>query len=189
MRILSVRAELLNHLGAHAEAVSEAEQAASIAQEIGLRDDYARALLPLADARLALGNLDAADNAYRQALAIWQDLNLVNMMPQPRVGLARVALARGDLSQAVEYVAQIIGQRPEEMPEDADELLPVALTCYQVLHTAGDVRAAPFLRATFAALQTRAGRIDDPELRRSFLERVASHRSIVEAYQTLTSNT
>ena len=88
----------------------------------------------------------------------------------------------------MENVAQIIGQRPEELPEDADELLPVALTCYQVLQAAGDTRAAPFLRATFAALQTRAARIDDPELRRSFLERVASHRSIVEAYQTLTSN-
>jgi adenylate cyclase len=186
--ILALRAEHLNLVGAHAEAISEAEQAAGIAQEIGSRDDYARALLPLADAQTALGNLDAADDAYRQALAIWQDLDLANMMPQPRAGLARIALVRGDMPQALEYAAQITGQRPEQMPEDADELLPVALTCYQVLQAAGDARAAALLRAAYIALQTRAARIDDPELRRSFLDRVVSHRSIVEAYQALTSD-
>ena len=42
--------------------------------------------------------------------------------------------------------------------------------------------------AAYAALQTRAGRIDDPELQDSFLNRVATHRSIVDAYEALASD-
>jgi hypothetical protein len=57
--------------------------------------------------------------------------------------------------------------------------LRIYLTCYRVLQANADPRAEEILCTAHNLLQERAAKIDDEELRRSYLENVAAHREIV----------
>lgn len=57
------------------------------------------------------------------------------------------------------------------------------LICYNVLRADEDPRAGEILDVAYHLLQERANKIDDLELRRSFLENVPYHREIVEAFR------
>jgi predicted ATPase len=60
----------------------------------------------------------------------------------------------------------------------------VSLICYRVLLAVGDPLAPEILAAAHALLQERAARIDDENLRRSFMESMPSHREITRAFAT-----
>ncbi|MCX7682073.1 MAG: hypothetical protein N2508_08955, partial [Anaerolineae bacterium] len=55
----------------------------------------------------------------------------------------------------------------------------VYLTCYRVLRAARRPEAGAVLETAYRALQERADKIPEEELRRSFLENVASHAQVV----------
>jgi hypothetical protein len=65
----------------------------------------------------------------------------------------------------------------------AEEPLRVYLTCYRVLRAVDDPRSGELLDAAYRLIQERARKIDDEELRRSYLENVASHREIVAEWE------
>ena len=98
-------------------------------------------------------------------------------------GLARIALARADLSQAQAYAEELIA-------EFADETFPNQgmaeefLTCYRVLHTVQDPRADQLLSTIYSQLQASAAQISDEQRRRSFLENVPAHRAILAAWSS-----
>jgi len=98
--------------------------------------------------------------------------------------LAGLCLAREDLSQASAHVEEILGYLETGPIEGTDDPIWVSLICYRVLLANGDPRAPPILATAHALLQERAARIDDENLRRSFMERVPSHREIVRAFAT-----
>ena len=57
------------------------------------------------------------------------------------------------------------------------------LSCYRVLSAGQDERARSLLHTAYHMLQERAGKLEDLALRRSFLNKVAAHREIVEAWK------
>ena len=66
---------------------------------------------------------------------------------------------------------------------DVEIPMDVYLTYWQVLQTKQDPRARQVLSQAHSLLQARAARISDPDLRRTFLENIAAHRQIVQAWQ------
>lgn len=116
---------------------------------------------------------------------------------EPRAGLARIALAIGDETRAVALVDAVLASleaHPHASPilsprsDDfgiriwggADEPFRVLLTCWRVLHSAGDARAAGLLAQARALLDAYASHIADAPLRQSFLTLVAVHRDILD---------
>jgi tetratricopeptide (TPR) repeat protein len=167
-----------------------------IAQETDEAVHIGNALISLGHALVGLGHLGEAADAYRQALDKRREQEQHNMAMEPLAGLARVSLAQGHLSQAQVWVEEILehlgagaplasdGTSPSGHALDgAEEPFWVYLTCYRVLHTNGDPRAQEVLTAAHDLLQERAAKIEDEELRRSFLENVAANREIVRAWQ------
>jgi hypothetical protein len=111
-------------------------------------------------------------------------------MPSPQwsvdslAGLARVALARGDLAGALEHVEKVMTfLQVHPNVECTAEPLRIYLTCYNVLHAVDDPRAEEVLDAAHQLLRERAARIEDQVLRRSYLENVSYHRQIVGAWE------
>jgi Tfp pilus assembly protein PilF len=102
-------------------------------------------------------------------------------------GLARIALAEGDLAQAQGYAAEILHSLQVLHPADLCLGLGVApyLVRYRVLRASGDSRAREVLDEGYRLLRARADAIDDPALRRSYLENVAAHREIVAAWEDM----
>jgi hypothetical protein len=178
---------LFHRVGDDEAARGYAQQALFRAREVGGRGNIeSLALYVLGHALTGLKEWDRAADAYRQSLDIrrgssgyesrWEEVASL-------AGLARVALAQGNLSEARAHAEEILS-RLETHPSlyGVREPLWVYLTCYRALQASGDPRARQVLTAAHTMLQERAATIDDEATRRSYLENVPYHREIVEAY-------
>ena len=132
----------------------------------------------LGHALFGQGELDKAGDAYRQGLTLRRELGELNMAMEPLSGLARVALAQEDLSQAQVHVEEVLSHLESGTLEGTYEPFRVYLTCHQVLSAMQDARAGGIIVSANRLLQERAAKIEDEETRRSFLENVAEHRQI-----------
>ena len=102
--------------------------------------------------------------------------------PEPIAGLARIALARGDLEGAMTTIGEVLAHFDAGSSVDGTEdPIWIYLTCQQVLAAAASARAAEFLDRAHALLSERAAALGDDE-RGSFLANVPTHRAVVAAW-------
>jgi hypothetical protein len=98
-------------------------------------------------------------------------------------GLARVSLARGEVARAMAHVEEILSHLESGTPATMEQPLLLGLTCYRVLQASDDPRAATVLEEAHQLLQEIAAKFTDGDLRRSFLENVATHRELVQEHE------
>ena len=170
-----------------AAALSFATAAFDSAAATGQRDLEAFSRLVAGHAELGLGRLDAARQAYTESRDQLQALNLrAQQVLDPVSGLARVALAAGDLDTALAHAEQLLAHQAAGGSFDGtEEPLLLPLTCWRVLHAARDPRADAVLNAAMAELRTQADRIQDEAARNDFMNRVPHHFEIVQAWLAL----
>ena len=97
-------------------------------------------------------------------------------------GLSTIALAEGDQTQAQRHTAELLhGLEADQRVRFCLGLGP-HLVCYRVLRASGDPRASEILEQAYRLLQERAHKIEDEELRRSYLENVAANREIASEW-------
>ena len=168
--------------GDAAAARAHAVDALEIATEVQAQAFQLFALWCLGNAELVLGQLDAADAAYVRAL----DMARSTKSPQEHdasAGLARVALARGDVAAATRVLQPVLAARDAGGSLDGTlGVTAIEFACWQVLDRSGDPRALPLLAQAHEALQARAAELNDPALRHSFLQRVPPNRDVVTAW-------
>lgn len=170
--------------GDAAAARSHAATALDVAAEVQAQALQIFALWCLGNAELALGALDAADAAYARALALAQ-ATCSAQEHDASAGVARVALARGDLAAASKALEPVLATLDAGGSFDGTVgTTAIQFTCWQVLSRSADPRARPLLAQAHANLQTRAAELNDPALRDSFLTRVPANRDLVTAWAT-----
>jgi tetratricopeptide (TPR) repeat protein len=144
-----------------------------------------RTILPLLGcASIGLGDLDRAADAYREALALWERMRLRALASEPLAGLAHIALCKGNQTEALDHVKEILGylEDPAAIGEAWDPFW-IYLTCVRVLRANQDPRADEVLGQAYKRLRARAAKIEDRDLRRSYLENVPAHREIVGMWE------
>jgi len=169
--------------GDHLTASENIQQVLHMALESGERSREGDARLFMGHALAGLGEHKQSLNAYQQAVTIWKDINVENRATEARAGIARVHLAQGHLTPAlteVELILAYLQQNPTLA--GTDEPLRVYLTGYQVLQACADPRARTVLQTAVTLLHERAATINDEGLRQSYLEHVAVHRTLLEAW-------
>jgi predicted ATPase/class 3 adenylate cyclase len=184
--VLLLNTASVAHLqGDEAGALTYANAAHASALASGQRDLEAFARLVAGHAELGLGRLDSARAAYSDSRELLEQLKMRRQQVlDPVSGLARVALAAGDITLALQHAELLLAHMAEGGNFDGtEEPLLLPLTCWQVLHAAADARAAAVLDAAMAELQAQAERIQDAQARRAFLEVVPHHREIAAAWQ------
>src|SRR5262245_39415870 len=137
-----------------------------------MRREEGLALTSLGHALAGLNHHTEAAQSYQQALSLQRELGQHNLAMEPLAGLARVALAQGQLASARQYVEEILRHLETGNLEGADEPFRVYLTCFRALQAHDDPRAPGILHMAHRLLQSRARAISDEGLRRSFLENV-----------------
>jgi predicted ATPase len=153
-------------------------------REYGQVEAVAEGLVWLGHAWLGLSQPEEAAAAYREALAIRQELNQPHLALGGKAGLARAAVTQGDLGVALEHVSEILAYLAERGSlKGTWEPLRIYLTCYQVLRLAGDPQAEEILEIAFNLLEEQASRIPDQAYRSLFLEKVSWHREIMNAWE------
>lgn len=170
--------------GDNQSALAYAENGLSGARDTGDRSSEAWALLYLGHTLYELKNLEASAQAYQDGYSIRRSLNQPNLETETLAGLARVALANGDGSLAEKHIQSILTYLEQGGTlEGTDEPIRVYLTCYQVLQNTNNPRALPILETAYNLLQDRASKIDDEDMRLTFLEMVPYHREILLAWE------
>ena len=174
---------LAHYRGDNETALVYGQQALELTTAVDEWPGRANAWIKLGHAQLGLGHLSEAAEAYQQALNIERRLEQFTLAMEALAGLARVALAQQDLSQAQAHVREVLAYLESNTLEGAWEPFRVYLTCYQVLQAGQDPHAHALLETAYDLLQARAAKINDGAARRSFLENVSFHRDIVRAFE------
>ena len=168
--------------GDDAQALTHAQLALDTAIAVHDPHSEAIALCRLGNAELALGRHVAAAAAFVRAHAVALALDHAQRY-DAAAGLARVALARGDVAGALRSLEKVLNHLVDGGTLDGTDVPQlIRLTCYQALARAGDPRAAGSLATSHSELQARAATITDATLRESFLNEIPEHREIVAAW-------
>lgn len=172
---------LLHTIGDQESALAQNERALYLVRELQLPSYEGYALTNLGHILSELGRWQQAEEAYQAALALRQQHDETVLQLETCAGLARLALTRGDLSAAQDWIAPILDHLQSQTLDGCEEPLRIYLTCYHVLKALQDQRTDPFAQQMYGHLHERAQRISDRELQRSFLEKVPYHREILRA--------
>ena len=168
--------------GDAALALVHAQAALDITRVVQDRLQEATALCWVANAELAQGRHAAAVTAFERAHSLASTLEHAQRH-DAAAGLARVALAQGDVARASIPVESLLAHLAAGGTlEGAEAPRLIQLTCYQVLVRAGDPRADALLASAHADLQRRAAAISDATWRHSFLNHIPEHREITAAW-------
>lgn len=170
------------------QALADAEAAWAMVRQLDGRASQAEALVLLGLVRERLHQTTAAADAYQEALTLYTALGHRHCTAEPQAGLARLALATGDLPKARAAVEEVLTILQSYPLAGFDEPFQVYLTCYTVLTTQQDARAVQLLTTAYQLLMAYADRLLDPSARHAFLEKVALHRELQRAYTTAQGN-
>ena len=186
---LSALAMLALWQGDDAHALVQARAALEVAVAVQARDQEIAALCRVGEAELALGRHEPAAEAFATAHARAGEI-ASPYRHDASAGLARVALARGDLGaamQALEPLLALGANANDELLAGMEFPRLVDWTCHRVLASTGgrgDARAAQWLSRAHRALQVQAAAITDAVLRQGFLRNIPVHREIVAAWES-----
>jgi len=169
----------------HGLALSHAQAAHAISVEGDSRLHQADSLWSLGNAELALGRWDSAAGHFERGEGLAREMGLVPLVLNALDGRARVALARGDASEAQRLGDQLLDEaRADRSTQQLDGTYEhlIRLTLYRAFVSSDAPRAERLLAEAHAALTTEAERIHDVGLRELFLSCITEHREIVELW-------
>lgn len=172
-------------LGDNQQALAYGEAALQIQRQIGDRRSEGYTLNHLGLIWEALENPNEANSAFYQALQIRRELGQAKLTLDDLAGLARVALASGNVEEARARAEEILTQLSEGSPAGIEFPVLVYLSGYQVLAASAEdsQRARDVLEAGYTLLQQRAGQIQDKTIRNQFLQNVPFNRALLEAWE------
>ncbi len=165
--------------GRFAEGIAIEEEVIALARDGGTRDGELTARCYLARISLRAGDLDRAEQESRSLLE--DSAALAGDRAYALAVLSATLTARGRPAEALaaaQRAVDILATEVDLARREGESLIRLAHA--EALHESGDARraAAAFTEAR-AALLARAAKITDPELRRSFLERVPENARIL----------
>lgn len=172
---------LLRHLmGDHVGAAASCHEALGLIEQIGdpMLDSYAAT--HLGHALAALGRPAEAWAYYERAATFRRLIGQRHLAPDPLAGLARLALERGDLADALTHVETILSISDTTGLVGTDEPGRIAVVCHAVLTAAGDARAATVLATGARSLAARAERLAaSPWLQQRLTQIVAANVALL----------
>lgn len=158
--------------------VAHARHAEVLAHESEIADLEVSALELLGRSEEAREDWREAASAYRRCLAAAAGYH--NATIDPTAGLARVALAAGDVAAAVDLVESFIDDLDGHSLDNTSSPGRIYVTASCVLDAAGDARATSVIQAGRRWLRQMERRIEDPADRRDFLRGQPSHLTLLE---------
>lgn len=175
---------LIYHLTGDSRRAEEfCRQAQAIARRIGNPQVEGRATSLLALISEEQGELAPALENYTQALNLRLDTKQLALSVSDQAGLARCALARGELDEAYNYADNCATWLTVQGPVGLEDPLQVYVTCHRVFTATGHVeKARSILSYAYTTIQNRAAKIQDETLRTSFLTNIPHNRFILQAW-------
>ncbi|MEZ4735668.1 MAG: BTAD domain-containing putative transcriptional regulator [Caldilineaceae bacterium] len=182
-RALAQMSLTLHHLGETADAAGYCQHALHMARQGGYQAVQAEALTVwgqiLVDRRQGV----QAAEIYREAYALWQRLGRTQRALLAQGGLMESLLMMGDQVGALRIVETIWDQLFFVAEQEGAPVESVLLSCYRTLEAHRDSRAISFLRRGNQLLEAKAAKLQDDNLRQSFLQRIKAHHTLMALAQ------
>ncbi|HRW10523.1 MAG TPA: NB-ARC domain-containing protein, partial [Caldilineaceae bacterium] len=183
-------AVMAHHAGDHQAALAAAEEADRINGQGGdILFRLVDTALILGHVRAAVGQWEAAQSAFQEALTAFQQFGdtpgAQAVAAEAQAGLAQIALAQGDVVGAQAQIEALLPVLATEAHAGYNDPFFIYLIGYRVLAANGDPRAATLLQQGYDLLQQDAAQLDE-ESRQRFLTGVTIHRDLVAAYAEMT---
>lgn len=160
-------------------ALRHGQEALRLAQLRNYRDTEAYVRNCLGHIWRVQKDLTRAEQYYREALALRLELEQPGQKLEPISGLASIALDKGDVDTAKQYVEQIYASLQQGRPGGIVEFIRILLVCFDTFKACNDPRTVKIIELGAEILGERASKISKPSQRRSYLWRVASHRRLM----------
>ena len=124
-----------------------------------------------------------SEEAYQASVAISTKMNFVSNILFAKVGLARLALRRGEAVE--DQLLELLDLLNPNLTGEFGDHFMLYLTCIEGLMTYSRQkdRAKALLEETYAELMRIAEGIQDPGMRHIFLKRYPAHQKIIDLYQ------
>jgi len=146
------------------------EHALHMAETAGLARVQAEFQTDLGHVLLSLQRFAEAEQIYAQALAGWQQVGALQPIWRVQAGLAQLALLQNQPTVALTHVRAILATLAGAPHNALYDPITVYWLCYQTLAANQEATAADLWQRGQALLAHYAAQIDDPRLRRTFLE-------------------
>jgi len=160
------------------------KQALAIHQEINDQRSEGYLLDLLGNVYTDLEHWSAAQDAFQKTLTLRSELGQTHLTMESRAGLARLALAQGELENTKKQTNLILTYLDAGNSLDGTEYpFRIYLTLYKGLRASEDPRADEILKNAYSILQDRANHITDEHLRNSFIENIPWRREIMALWQ------
>lgn len=186
-RALAQMSLTLHHLGETTSAAGYCQQALHMARQGGYQAVQAEALTVWGQILLDRHQGAQAAEVYRKAHALWQRLGRTQRALMAQGGLVDSLLLVGDRAGALHTVETIWGQLITTAAQEGAPVEPVLLSCYRTLEAHQDPRAMPLLQQANQLLEAKAAKLQDDNLRQSFLQRIKAHRTLLTLIQVASS--
>jgi len=174
---------LAAYQGTYEQARADLENALEQYQQMGHRRGEANALHYLALVALWIGESDAAHETFHNVLALRQEIGETANARVTQTWLAVASLAAGKPEEARTLIQEACTQLVSEGYSGDYPEQEIWWAAYRVWRALGqDAQAQEALQRAHGLVQEQADRIQDPALRRSFLENVPVNREIMQAY-------
>jgi predicted ATPase/DNA-binding SARP family transcriptional activator/tetratricopeptide (TPR) repeat protein len=170
------------HAGDAEQALVYARRAVAAAELVGSRVDHADALVIVAQILASMNRLAEASDCYQRALELCDEVDGASEVISARAGLALIVLAQQDRAEALAHIDTILATLAKYPDGCVDQPIAIYLACYRVLDALDDHRTKEVLQAAHRRLVEYADRIKDDTSRRAFLQNVAAHRELQQAY-------
>ncbi len=145
--------------------------------------DTARILNYLGQTYEQRGMLAEAESAYGRALEIRTQIEHHFTALDSRAGLARIALANGDIETACKQAGKITTWLKTKGMSGAEDPIQLYLTLFKVMQASSDLdRARDFLSQGYELLQHRAKQITKPDWHYSYLNFVPHHWQLLALF-------
>jgi predicted ATPase len=172
-------------LGVQGEAVAALECARlgyDLCRKIGERSGEAWAMLNMGHAYLLAEDVEQAQTAYEQCLAIREELHQLSLAAEAIAGLIQIALIRDDLPSLSRCVDTILSSMEKDNEfSGAEEPLRIYYSCYQALEKMKDPRSRTVLQNAIRLLEAQVLRFKDERAQRMYVENVPWRRALQEA--------
>jgi class 3 adenylate cyclase/predicted ATPase len=130
------------------------------------------------------GDIQGAARRFEEARRVLTSSGIGPIAVDALSGLARCALAQGRLEEARQHVHELWTYLRERGPKGMERPVWAYQSCAEVFEALGEqAEARRAVEAGHWELQELAGKISDPEWRKSFLENVPEHRAIIEMWE------
>jgi hypothetical protein len=130
------------------------------------------------------GEIPQAKNHFTQALGDFLQMGMHGPTVDARAGLARTALIEGDLDTACQQAVEIENTLHESGPLGMEFPMRAYLTCARVWQAINENdRVVRIVDEGYTELAARAEKINPPEWRQSFMEKIPEHIELVALWK------